>query len=198
MTRELRWRILTLQIIVTLVLAFGAGVCYWAHSFTHDQVRSQLASQQIAFPPAASPAIKALPAADATEMAKYGGQTMADGNQARVYAEHFIVAHLREIGQGKTYAYWSGKALAEEKTNPKQFAVDNGIALTLFRGETLRALLLNAWAFWFVGDLALYGAVGMTAGALAVFLAFLFEFAVVPRREGIAPARAGGRRGATA
>jgi hypothetical protein len=184
MTREIRWRILTLQIIVTLVLAFAAGVGYWAHSFTHDQVSSQLSAQQIVFPAATSPAIKALPAADASAMKQYSGQTMTTGYQAETYANHFIAVHLKEIGQGKTYAYWSGVAL--NPTTPKaQAAAAEATALTLFRGETLRSLLLNAWAFWFVGDLALYAAIGLTVGALVVFLAFLYELLVEPKREGI-------------
>lgn len=58
-----------------------------------------------------------------------------------------------------------------------------GITQTLFRGETLRALLLQAWAFWFVGDLALYAGIGLTLAAIVVFLALLFELFVAPRRE---------------
>jgi hypothetical protein len=185
MNKELRWRILSLQIIATIVLAFAAGVGYWAHNFTQDQVRTQLTEQQIVFPPANSAAIKALPADKAANMTQYAGQQMTTGYQAQTYAQNFIAVHLGEIGQGKTYSYWSGKALSEAKTNPKQFAIDNGIALTLFRGETLRSLLLNAYAFWFVGDLAFYAAIGLTVGAVAVFLAFLFELLWVPRREEI-------------
>jgi hypothetical protein len=184
MTREIRWRILTLQIVVTLVLVFGAGVAYWAHSFTHDQVQSQLVSQQIVFPAATSPAIKALPAADAAAMTRYAGQTMTTGYQAETWANHFIAVHLKEIGQGKTYDYWSGKALAD-KPNSAQYNKDNGIALTLFRGETLRSLLLNAYAFWFVGDLALYAGIGMTIGTIVVFMAFLYELVAEPKREGV-------------
>lgn len=184
MTREIRWRILTLQIVVTLVLAFGAGVAYWAHGFTHDQVRSQLLSQQIVFPAANSPAITALPAADAAAMRAYAGQTMSTGYQAETWANHFIAVHLGKIGQGKTYDYWSGKALTD-KPNSVQYTKDNGIALTLFRGETLRSLLLNAYAFWFVGDLALYAAIGLTIGTIVVFLAFLYELVAEPKREGI-------------
>lgn len=84
-----------------------------------------------------------------------------------------------------TYSQASAKAMAEQKTNPKQYAIDEGLALTLFRGETLRSLLLQAWAFWFVGDLALYAAIGLTLGALVTFFAFLFELVVAPRREGV-------------
>lgn len=175
MTREIRWRIITLQLVGTLVLAFCAGVGLWAHNFTHSQVQNQLSEQQISFPPASSPAITSLPAANAQEMKKYAGQSMLTGDQAHTYAQNFIAVHLKEIGQGKTYAYWSGKALAEEKTNPKQYAIDNGIALTLFRGETLRSLLLQAWAFWFAGTLALYAALALMLGSIVVFLALIFE-----------------------
>jgi hypothetical protein len=180
---NLRWRVVVLQVVLVVILAFSAGVGYWASSFVHDQVRSQLSSQQIVFPPANSAAIKALPPADAKAMRRYAGQVVTTGDQAHTYAEHFIAVHLKEIGQGKTYAYWSGKALAEQKTNPKQFAIDNNIALTLFRGETLRALLDEAWGFWFVGDIALYAAIGLTVGAVAVFLALLFELLVARRQE---------------
>lgn len=185
MTREIRWRILTLQIIVTLALAFAAGLGVWAHNFTHDQVRSQLSAQRIMFPPANSIALKALPAADRSAMVQYAGQQMTTGDQAKTYAENFIAVHLGEIGQGKTYSYWSGKALTEQRTNPKQFNIDNGIALTLFRGETLRSLLLQAWAFWFVGTLALYAAFAMGFASLLVLLALLFELVVAPKREGV-------------
>jgi hypothetical protein len=183
MTRDIRWRILSLQIVAILVLGFCAGVGYWAHNFTHDQVTAQLSEQQIVFPPISSAAIKALPAADASAMSQYAGQTMTTGDQAHVWANSFIAVHLKGIGAGKTYDYYSGKAIAETKTNPKQSAIDNGIALTLFRGETLRSLLLQAWAFWFAGTLAFYAAIGLTVGAGAVFLAFLFELLMVPRRE---------------
>src|SRR5438270_1341563 len=101
MTRELRWRIITLQIVGTLILAFCAGVGFWAHNFTHDQVSSQLTAQNIVFPPANSAAIKALPATNASAMNQYGGQQMTNGDQAKTYAENFIAVHLNEIGQGK-------------------------------------------------------------------------------------------------
>ena len=197
MTREIRWRILTLQVVAIVVLAFVAGVAYWGHNFTHDQVRSQLTEQQIVFPPAQSAAIKALPSANAAEMKQYAGQQMTTGGQAHTYAENFIAVHLREIGQGKTYSYWSGQALAVQATNPKQYAIDEGIANTLFKGETLRSLLNQAWAFWFVGDLALYAAIAMTAGAVVVLFAFLFELLVAPRREGIVEMKGTKRLGTT-
>src|SRR5690242_13502107 len=109
MNKDLRWRVIALQVVLTIVFAFGAGVCYWAHSFTQDQIRSQLVEQQIVFPAANSGAITALPATDASAMTQYAGQTMTNGYQAHAYAEHFIAVHLKEIGQGKPYDYYSGK-----------------------------------------------------------------------------------------
>jgi hypothetical protein len=184
MTREIRWRIVTLQLVLTLVLAFGAGVAIAAHNFTHDQVTTQLSQQQIVFPPAGSAALKALPAANAAAMSQYAGQTMTTGDQAHTYANNFIAVHLKEIGQGKTYAYWSGIAI-NPATPKAQAAKAEATALTLFRGETLRSLLLNAWAFWFVGTIALYAAFGLGFAALLVFLTFLFELLIAPRREGV-------------
>ena len=59
------------------------GRRFWAHSFTQDQVRTQLTEQQITFPPANSAAIKALKnPTDIAAMNKYGGQQMTTGYQA--------------------------------------------------------------------------------------------------------------------
>jgi hypothetical protein len=45
-----------------------------------------------------------------------------------------------------------------------------GQAQTLFRGETLRGLLLYAWGWWLVGRIAFFVALGlMIAGLVIVF-----------------------------
>lgn len=186
MSKDLRWRIVTLQVVLTIIFAFGAGVAYWAHNFTHDEVTHQLAPQQIVFPAANSPALTSLPAADRTEMAQYAGQTMTNGYQARAYAEHFIKVHLSDMGG--TYSHFSGKSMAEATTNPKQSAADEAAALTIFRGDTLSTMLNQAWAFWYIGDLALYAAIGLTVAAVAVLATLLFELFVAPQRQ-MAPVR---------
>jgi hypothetical protein len=189
MTKDLRWRIIALQLVVTIIFAFGAGIGFWAYNFTHDQVSSQLSAQQIVFPAANSAAITALPAAEASAMAQYAGQTMTTGDQAHTYAENFIKVHLGIIGQGKTYDYFSSKSIAEATSNPKQSAADEATTLTLFRGDTLRSLLDQAWAFWFVGDLALYAGIGLVIAAVAVFLSLIFEVFVAQRPRAM-PVRA--------
>jgi len=70
-------------------------------------VTTQLTEQQIVFPAANDPSIKALPPDDAAAMKQYAGQLMTTGAQAETYANHFIAVHLKEIGGGKTYSQLS-------------------------------------------------------------------------------------------
>jgi hypothetical protein len=173
--------VVTLQIVLVVVLAFCAGFLYWAAGFTHSYVRDELTAQKIAFPAASSPAISALPASDAQAMRRYAGQALDSGDKAQTYANHFIAVHLHEIGGGKTYSQVSAASLA----NPKNQQLAQ-LTQTLFRGETLRGLLLNAWGWWTIGTYALWAAVGLTIAAIAVFLALLFEVLIAARRDAAA------------
>jgi hypothetical protein len=150
--------------VLAVVLAVAGGLLLWGHNFVNDQVHTQLAAQKIIFPPAGSEAIKSLPAADAQAMTTYGGQLMTNGAQAQTYADHFIAVHLREIGGGKTYAQLSAAALA----NPKNTALAEQVQ-TIFRGETLRGLLLNAYGWWQMGQIMLISAF-VAFGSAVVFL----------------------------
>jgi hypothetical protein len=151
-------------LVLAVVLAVAGGLLLWGHNFVNDQVHTQLAAQKIIFPPAGSEAIKSLPAADAQAMTTYGGQLMTTGAQAQTYADHFIAVHLREIGGGKTYAQLSAAALA----NPKNTALAEQVQ-TIFRGETLRGLLLNAYGWWQMAQIMFIGA-WVAFGAAAVLL----------------------------
>ena len=143
-----------LFLAVTLIAA--GGLLTWAHSFIGNEVHTQLAAQQIFFPANNSPAIKA---PEFAAMHQYAGQQLTTGAQAEVYADHFIANHLNAIGGGKTYAQLSAEAIAQ----PNNAKLAAQVA-TVFKGETLRGLLLNAYAF---------GTMGMIAGiaAIAAFVA---------------------------
>jgi hypothetical protein len=151
------------------VLLVAGVLLAWGHSFVTDQVHSQLAAQKIVFPSANSESIKSLPAADAAAMKVYGGQTMTTGAQAQTYADHFIAVHLREIGGGQTYSQLSAKALADP--NNTELA---GQVATVFKGETLRGLLLNAYGFWKMGQIVWIGAIVSFAGAALLLILSLF------------------------
>jgi hypothetical protein len=178
-------------LVLAVVLAVAGGLLLWGHNFVNDQVHTQLAAQKIIFPPAGSEAVKSLPAADAQAMTTYGGQLMTNGAQAQTYADHFIAVHLREIGGGKTYAQLSAAALA----NPKNTALAEQVQ-TIFRGETLRGLLLNAYGWWQMAQIMLIGAI--VAFVAAAVLLILSLFGIAHRRHVSAEAEVFGARAAPA
>jgi hypothetical protein len=152
-------------VLLAVLLLVAGGLLTWAYTFVNNQVTTQLTEQQIVFPAANSAAIKALPPADASAMTQYAGQLMTTGAQAETYANHFIAVHLKEIGGGKTYSQLSAEALAQPNNAKLQAQVD-----TVFKGTTLRGLLLNAYAFWQIGQIALYAAIAAFIGGV-IFLA---------------------------
>ena len=156
-------------VLLAIVLLVAGGLLLWGYNFVNDQVTQQLTEQQIVFPPANSQAIKSLPPADAAAMNVYAGQLMTTGDQAKTYADHFIAVHLKEIGGGKTYSQLSAEALANPSDQALQQKVD-----TVFKGTTLRGLLLNAYAFWQIGQIALIASIiSFVAGAILLILSGL-------------------------
>ena len=156
-------------VLLAIVLLVAGGLLLWGYNFVNDQVTQQLTEQQITFPAADSDAIKALPPDDAAAMKVYAGQLMTTGAQAKTYADHFIAVHLKEIGGGKTYSQLSAEALANPTDQKLAAQAD-----TVFKGTTLRGLLLNAYAFWQIGQIALIAAiVAFVAGAILLILSGL-------------------------
>lgn len=179
MTNGLRWRVLVLQAGLIGILVFCAGFLFWGNSFIHDQITTELTAQQIYFPAANSAAITALPnSSDQAAMNQYGGQQLTTGEQAKAYANSFIGVHLSEVAGGQTYAQMSAKAQA----NPNDTKIAGQVA-TLFKGETLRGLLLNAYGWWTIGTYALYAAIGLGVAALAVLGAFALEIVLWVRQR---------------
>jgi hypothetical protein len=156
-------------VVMAVTVGVAGGLLLWGHNYVTNQVRDQLVAQQIVFPAANSPAISA---PEFAPMKQYAGQTMSTGDQARVYANYFIANHLQAIGGGKTYSQLS----AEAQTSPNNAALA-GQVQTMFRGETLRGLLLNAYAFGTMGKLMGYAAlVAFGASALLLVLSILGLF----------------------
>ena len=156
-------------VLLAIVLLVAGGLLLYGYNFVNDQVTQQLTEQQITFPAADSAAIKALPPDDAAAMKQYAGQLMTTGAQAKTYADHFIAVHLKEIGGGKTYSQLSAEALANPTDQKLAAQAD-----TVFKGTTLRGLLLNAYAFWQIGQIALIAAiVAFVAGAILLILSGL-------------------------
>ena len=138
-------------ISLAALLIVAGSLLTWAHNFVHHEVHNQLAAQKIYFPPSNS---KAVQGPEFKAMRQYGGQQLTTGAQAETYADHFIAIHLKEIGGGQTYAQLSSQAIA----NPNDQALAGKVA-TMFKGETLRGLLLNAYGWWQVGQIMLISAI---------------------------------------
>lgn len=151
-------------LVLVMVLAVSGALLFVGYDFANGNVETQMRAQNIFFPEAGSEAI-ADPRIEPF-VAPYAGQHVVTGEQARVYAEHYIGVHLQDVADGKTYSEVS--ALSQQNPGNAELA---GQVQTLFRGETLRGLLLNAYAFWKMGQIAKLA--GIAAFALAGIMAVL-------------------------
>lgn len=159
----------TMGAVIAVGLLAASGALFYAHQFIHSQVYRQLSAEAITFPASNSAGLNAIPAADKTIISKYAGQQLTTGAQAEAFADHYIAVHLKEISGGKTYAQLSTASLANP--SDQKLAAETQ---TVFRGETLRGLLLNAYAFDTMATVASYAAYGaLVAGVVLLILAVL-------------------------
>ena len=172
----------TAGVLIAGLLLVAGGLLTWGHNFVTNEVHTQLAAQKIVFPPANSPAVAGPQFAP---MRAYGGQLMTTGAQAQVYTDHFIANHLKAIGGGKTYAQLSAEAIAQ----PKNATLAAQVA-TVFKGETLRGLLLTTYGFSIFGERAAQAALVcfLVAAVLALAtLAGLFHAMSTSKDELVLP-----------
>ena len=96
-------------------------------------------------------------------VSQYAGQQLLTGQQAEAYADHFIAQHITDMSGGKTYSQLSAESIAQP--NNTQLA---GLVATVFKGETLRSMLLNAYGWWkvsqitYIASLIAFGLAGLT------------------------------------
>ena len=152
-------------VLMTVVFLVAGSLLMWGATFTKGTVHDQLAAQQI-FMPAEGNAQLANPEIG-PYLNQYVGQQLVNGDQAEAYADHFIAVHLQKVANGQTYAQVSTKAQA----NPTD-ATLKGQAATLFQGESLRGVLLTAYAFWTAGQIAMWASIGafVAAGLMLVLV----------------------------
>ena len=156
-----------------LVLGVGGGLLLWGSNFASNMVHTQLSAQKIAFPPKG-------PALDPKEfpgLQKYAGQAVDNGPKAKAYADQFIKVHLKQVADGKTYSEVS----ALSRANPTDQQLADQVQ-TLFRGETLRGLLLNVWGWATIGAIAYWVGIAALLGAIAVFGALVLGFVMHERQ----------------
>jgi hypothetical protein len=147
----------TVGLILAIALFFLGLFLYGRYSFAHSTVQDQLQAQNISFPPeeALSPEER-----ESGDVAKYAGEVVDNGPEAESYANDFIGLHLQGVANGMTYS----EASAASRENPDDEELQ-GQVQTLFRGETLRGLLLTTYGFWELGQEARRVAIVLWIGA---------------------------------
>ena len=177
---------------LSVFLFVAAALLNWGASFTDESVATQLSQQKITMPDKDSAGFKALSEEAQTALAPFSNMPLTTGEQAQAYADFYIGSHLKGIAAGKVYSEVSGMALAasaKSKAEPANIALatEAGILMgqrtTLFMGETLRGLLLYSFAFWQIGQIAMYAAWAAAAGGLLMLVLSLLGFAHLRRVE---------------
>lgn len=152
---------------VAVVLIVLGAMAIYGGNFGRQNVRDRLEPQNIAFPPAA-----AMTPEEKAEIGEFAGQKVENGVQAEAFSR-YIGGHLEGINEGATYSETSAAA-REEGLDPDVAAELQGKADTLFKGETLRSILLNAYGWWTVATIAFWAGVAMViAGAVLGIFAIL-------------------------
>ncbi len=154
-------------------------------NFAKNYVKDQLSEQNISFTPVdfLKPEEK-----KAVCLVENGGKPLTTGKQAECYANEYIGLHVTEVADGKTYADLGTpqrelQAKVEEATAAgsaelpalqADLAAITGQRDTLFKGETLRGLLLTSYGFSVFGD---KGAQVATVSYIVAALLFLLSIA---------------------
>jgi len=165
------------------VLLFVLGMVLKDNAdFANGYVRDQLSEQKITFP--AADALKD-EEKEADCLVDNAGLLLDSGKQAECYANEYIGLHVSNTAAGETYATIGRQqsalraqiAEAKESNDPAlpdleaQLAEVTATRETLFKGETLRGLLLTSYGFSVFGDRADTAALVCFLVALVLLLA---------------------------
>jgi len=177
-------------VIAAMVLAAAGGLLTWGSNFAGDYVHDELESQNIFFPDEAS-----LVEEGRDDLVQYAGEQVTTGGDAEAYAS-YIDGHLAGIADGQTYSQIDDRGAAQavveaeeagasaEEIAELQATADElrGQRDSLFRGETLRGLLLSTYAWSTIGRIAAIAAWVAFVGA-AVMVALVVAGVVHVKRS---------------
>ena len=178
-------------VLVAGVLIVAGGLLTWGSNFAEDYVNDELTAQNIFFPDQA-----ALEEDGRADLVQYAGEQVTTGAEAEAYAS-YIDGHLGDIADGATYADLGGpereasaavteaqESGADEATVAELQATADEISgqrQSLFRGETLRGLLLSTFAWSTIGRIA--GIAAIVAFVAAAVMIVLVVLGLIHRRR---------------
>jgi hypothetical protein len=163
----------TLGAGLTVFLLVSAALLNWGATFAEDSVKSQLQNQNISFP-----AAEAMPEATKVDLAKWAEMQVTTGEMARDYSDLYIWEHMKAsaiaaVGEPATYSEVSGMYMGLVRggsTDTEKIAELGALRESLFMGNTLRGMLLQAYAFGTMGTIAGYGAIAALLGGLLMLV----------------------------
>ncbi|CAB4636664.1 unannotated protein [freshwater metagenome] len=163
----------TVGIALSIFLFVAAGLLNWGATFANDSVKTQLENQNISFP-----AAEAMPEATKAQLTKWAEQKVTTGEMARDYSDLYIWEHMKAssiavAGAPLTYSEASGKYMGMVRGGtgtPEEIAKYGELRQTLFMGNTLRGMLLQAYAFGTLGVIAGYSAIAALVGGILMLL----------------------------
>jgi hypothetical protein len=158
---------------LALLLFIFAGLLNFGGGFASENVRTQLANQNIAFPIEAG-----LPANTKDQLLKWAGMQVVSGEMARDYSDLYILEHMNAsssavMGKPATYSEVSSAYLTAQRsggTDAIQLQKLADLQDSLFMGNTLRGMLLQAYAFGMMGVIAGYAAIASLVGGFVFLL----------------------------
>ncbi|HET7722114.1 MAG TPA: hypothetical protein VFK43_19240, partial [Acidimicrobiales bacterium] len=123
-------------------------------------------------------------------LVEYAGQELTTGKQAECYANEFIGLHVKSSGKGRTYAQIGDDqtVLRAQITAAQQSGAANVADLqkqladltstreTVFKGETLRGILLTSYGFSELGNKAEQAATVIYLGVILLTLLSIAGF----------------------
>jgi hypothetical protein len=167
-----------------ILLFIFAGLLNYGASFANENVQTQLENQNIAFP-----AEEGLPANTKDQLMKWAGMQVTSGEMARDYSDLYILEHMNAsstavMGKAATYSEVSGAYMGLVRggsADTAKIAQLGDLRQTLFMGNTLRGMLLQAYAFGIFGVVAGYAALASLLGGLLFLLLAIAGFAHIRR-----------------
>lgn len=159
----------TAAVVIAVVMLFVGAAAIYGGNFGRQNVTDRLAPEKVTFP-----AYEAMTPEEQTAIGDFAGQSVTTGPQAEAFAR-YIQGHLAAINEGKTYSETSAAARVEG-LDPAVAADLADKANTLFKGETLRAILLNAYGWWTVATIALYAGWFMVAAGIVLLVLGIMGF----------------------
>ena len=177
--------LIAIGIVATVVFTVAGGLLAWGATFSNDYVYDELSSQNVVFPDEAS-----LLEEGREDLVQYADEQVTTGPEAEAYAS-YIDGHLQGIADGQTYSEIDDRGAAQAVVEAEEAGASEAEVAelqatadelraqrdSLFRGETLRGLLLSAFAWSTIGRIA--GIAAWVAFAAAAVMAALVVAGIV-------------------